>query len=160
MANAQIGEDLKSKLQSDLTESMRARDVVRTATIRMALTAVHADEVAGDAARALSDDEVITVLGREAKKRREAAAAYDSANRPELAERERAELAVLQAYLPEQLGDSELSAIVSAAVQMAAADGATGRQAMGAVMKVVKPAVGDRAEGGRVAAEVRRQLSL
>ena len=100
------------------------------------------------------------MLGREAKKRREAAAAYDSANRPELAERERAELVVLQAYLPEQLGDSELSAIVSAEVRAAAADGATGRQAMGAVMKRVKPAVGDRAEGGRVAAEVRRQLGL
>ncbi len=156
MADAQ----LKSRLQSDLTDAMRARDSIRSGTIRMALTAVRSDEVAGTTARELSDDEVISVLGREAKKRREAAQAYDSANRPELAERERAELAILQTYLPQQLSDLELTQLVDASVQAAAADGATGRQAMGAVMKSVKTAVGSRAEGGRVAAEVRRQLGL
>ncbi len=156
MAEAQ----LKNRLQSDLTDAMRARDSVRSATIRMVLTSVRSDEVAGQVARELSDDEVIGVLGREAKKRREAALAYDNANRPELAERERAELAVLQHYLPEQLDDEELTRIVAEAVQEAAVGGAQGRAAMGAVMKRVKPLVGDRAEGGRVAAEVRRQLGL
>jgi uncharacterized protein YqeY len=156
MAEAQ----LKNRLQSDLTAAMRARDGVRSSTIRMVLTAVRSDEVAGDTARELSDDEVITVLGREARKRREAALAYDNANRPELAERERAELAVLQDYLPEQVSDQELAEVVAKAVQEAAADGTQGRQAMGAVMKRVKPALGDRAEGGRVAAEVRRQLGV
>ena len=100
------------------------------------------------------------MIGREAKKRREAAAAYDGANRPELAERERAELAVLEAYLPQQLSDAELADIVTAAVEAAAAEGATGKGAMGPVMKRVKPAVGNRADGSKVAAEVRRQLGM
>jgi uncharacterized protein len=164
MSDAQIASSqqpaLKNRLTSDLTDAMRARDTVRLATIRMALTAVHADEVAGTSARELTDDEVVTVLGREAKKRREAATAYDGAGRPELAERERAELAVLEGYLPQQLGDVEIAAIVTAAVEAAAAQGATGKGAMGAVMKQVKPAVAGRADGAAVAAEVRRQLGM
>jgi uncharacterized protein YqeY len=148
--------DLKARLQSDLTEAIRSRDDVRSATLRMALTAVRAAEVAGTSARTLSDDEVEGVLGREAKKRREAASAFADAGRPDRAERENAELAVLEGYLPQQLTDEELSGIVSEAVGEV---GVTGPAAIGRVMKLVQPRVARRAEGGRVAAEVRRQLS-
>jgi uncharacterized protein len=150
---------LKQQLHSDLTDGMRARDELRTATLRMALTAVTNEEVAGKVARELSDDEVVAVLQREAKKRRESAQAYDDANRPELAERERAELGVLEAYLPAAMSDEDLTAIVTAAVAQARADGAEGPRAMGAVMKLVTPQVAGKAEGGRVAAEVRAQLA-
>lgn len=151
---------LKVRLHADLTESMRARDEVRTATLRMALTAVTTEEVAGQQARELSDDEVVAVLVREAKKRRESAEAYDGAARPELAARERAELVVLEGYLPAAMGDEELAAIVAVAVDEARAGGAEGPRAIGAVMKLVTPKVGAAAEGGRIAAEVRRQLGL
>jgi uncharacterized protein YqeY len=150
--------NLKEQLHSDLTDGMRARDELRTATLRMALTAITNEEVAGKVARELSDDEVVTVLQREAKKRRESAEAYDSADRPELADRERAELGVLDAYLPAAMADEALAAIVASAVAEARAAGAEGPRAIGAVMKLVTPQVAGQAEGGRVAAEVRRQL--
>jgi hypothetical protein len=148
---------LKEQLQSDLTVAMKARDELRAATIRMALTAITTEEVAGKQARVLSDDEVLTVLTREAKKRREAAEAFDGAGRAELADRERAEGEVLATYLPAQLGDDELADLVRAAI---AETGAEDPKAMGQVMKVVQPQVTGRAEGGRVAAEVRRQLGV
>jgi uncharacterized protein YqeY len=147
---------LKDRLQTDLTEAIRSRDELVAATVRMALTAVTNEEVAGKAARTLSDDEVVKVLAREAKKRREAAEAFDGAGRSELAARERAEGEVLARYLPAQLSDAEIAALVSEAI---AESGAAGPQAMGQVMKVVTPKVAGRAEGGRVAAEVRRQLA-
>jgi uncharacterized protein YqeY len=146
---------LKEKLRADMTAAMKARDELRTATLRMVLTAVTNEEVAGKAARELSDDEVLKVVAREAKKRREAADAFDGAGRTELADRERAEGAVLDEYLPAQLSDDELAALVKEAI---AESGAEGPKAMGQVMKVVQPKVAGRAEGGRIAAEVRRQL--
>jgi hypothetical protein len=151
--------DLKSRLQSDLTDAIRSRDEVRSATLRMALTAVRSAEVAGTSARTLTDDEVEAVLGREAKKRREAVTAFSDAGRADRAERETAELAVLEGYLPQQLSDEELSALVADAVSEVSAAGASGPAAIGRVMKIVQPKVARRAEGGRVAAEVRRQLS-
>jgi uncharacterized protein len=147
---------LKDRLQSDLTTSMKARDELRMATLRMALTAVRMEEVSGTSARELDDAEVMTVLTRETKKRREAAEAFDGGGRPDRADRERAESRVLADYLPAQLSDDELSALVSAAI---ADTGAEGPRGIGAVMKVVTPQVTGRAEGGRVAAEVRRQLA-
>lgn len=147
---------LKDRLQTDLTEAIRSRDELVAATVRMALTAVTNEEVAGKAARTLSDDEVVKVLAREAKKRREAAEAFDGAGRSELAARERAEGEVLARYLPAQLSDAEIAALVAEAI---AETGAAGPQAMGQVMKVVTPKVAGRAAGGRVAAEVRRQLA-
>lgn len=146
---------LKEQLQSDLTSAMKARDELRASTLRMALTAITTEEVAGKQARRLSDDEVLKVLMREAKKRREAAEAFSGAGRDELAHRERAEGEVLAGYLPAQLDDDELAALVRAAIEES---GAGGPQAMGQVMKVVQPRVAGRAEGGRIAAEVRRQL--
>jgi uncharacterized protein YqeY len=146
----------KDRLKTDLVSAMKARDELTTATIRMVLSAVGVEEVAGKAARELSDDEVLAVVGREAKKRREAATAFDDAGRTELAERERAEGTILDAYLPAQLGDDELGELVRAAVAEA---GATEPRQMGQVMKVLQPKVAGRAEGGRVAAEVKRQLA-
>jgi uncharacterized protein YqeY len=151
---------LKDQLQSDLTTAIKARDEVTSATIRMALTAITNEEVAGKQARALSDDDVLTVLGREAKKRRESAEAYDAASRPELAERERAELEVIARYLPQPLSDAEVEAIVASAVAEVSGSGATGGAAMGAVMKLVQPQVKGRADGGSVAGMVRSALGL
>lgn len=148
--------ELKDRLQADLTTAMKARDELTTATLRMALTAVKNEEVSGGEARDLPDDEVLKVLAREAKKRRESATAFSDAGRTELAEREDAERAVLEAYLPQQLSDEELAELVAAAVAEA---GATAPQQMGAVMKVVNPRVAGRAEGGRVAAAVKKALS-
>jgi uncharacterized protein YqeY len=151
--------DLKSRLQSDLTDAIRTRDEVRAATLRLALTAVRSEEVAGKSARTLSDADVVGVLGREARKRREAVAAFAEAGRADRAERESAELAVLEEYLPAQLTDEELAAIVAEAVTQVQAEGASGPAAMGRVMRAVQPRTAGRAEGGRVAAEVRRRLS-
>ncbi len=148
--------DLKDRLQADLTGAMRARDELTTATLRMALAAMTTEEVAGATARQLSDDEVLKVLAREAKKRREAAEAFSSANRPELAERERAEGGVLDRYLPTQLGDAEVAELVRAAVEET---GATGMPQMGAVMRAAQARAAGRADGKRLSAEVRRQLA-
>lgn len=146
---------LKQRLHDDLNAAMKARDQVTTATLRMALTAVTTEEVAGKSARELSDDEVLKVLAREAKKRREAAEAFSAAGRGELAERERAEGEVLDRYLPAQLDDADLAELVRAAI---AESGVSGPQQMGAVMKLVQPRVAGRADGKRVSDEVRRQL--
>ncbi|HET8614701.1 MAG TPA: GatB/YqeY domain-containing protein [Actinomycetales bacterium] len=147
---------LKQQLRDDLQTAMRGHDELRTATIRMVLTAITNEEVAGKAARELSDDEVQAVLRREAKKRREAAVAYADGGRPEQSQRESDEQAVIDAYLPAQLGDDELADLVRAAI---ADTGADGPKAMGAVMKAVQPRVAGRADGGRVSAEVRKQLA-
>jgi uncharacterized protein YqeY len=146
---------LKDRLETDLRTAMKARDELQTGTLRMALTAVRNAEVAGERARELDDDEVRTVLTKEAKKRRDAATAFADAGRAERADRERAEEEVLVGYLPAQLSDEELAGIVAGA--LAGVDG-TGKSAMGQAMKAAQAAVAGRAEGGRVAAEVRRQL--
>jgi uncharacterized protein YqeY len=147
--------ELKERLRADLTSAIRARDEIRTATVRMALTAITTEEVAGKQARELDDAEVLKVIAREAKKRREAAEAYDAAGRTELADRERAEGDVLAEYRPPQLDDAELTELVRAAVAEARA---TEPRQMGAVMKLATPRVAGRADGARVSAEVRRQL--
>ncbi|GAA1897985.1 GatB/YqeY domain-containing protein [Lapillicoccus jejuensis] len=147
---------LKETLRTDLTAAMKARDTTRSATLRMALTSVTNAEVAGDTAVELDDDAVLKVLAKEAKKRKEAATAYRDANRPELADKEEAELAVLEAYLPQQLGDDEVQELVRQAV---AETGATGMAQMGLVMKTVQPLVAGRADGAKVAAAVRAALA-
>ncbi len=148
--------ELKDRLRSDLTTAIRGRDEVATATLRMALAAITTEEVAGSDARELSDDEVVKVLARESKKRREAAEAFGSAGREELAERERAEGTVLERYLPTQLDDAAVSELVAAAV---AETGASGMQQMGVVMRVAQQKAAGRADGKRLSTEVRRQLS-
>ena len=147
---------LKARLRSDLTTAIKGRDELRSATIRMALAAITTEEVAGKVARELSDDEVLKVLGREVKKRKEAAEAFAGAGRAEQAAREEAEGEVLTAYLPAQLSDEELHGLVAAAV---AETGAEGPRAMGVVMKVLTPRIAGRADGSRVAAAVKSALS-
>lgn len=152
--------ELKDRLQSDLTDSIKARDDIRSGTIRMVLAAVSTEEVSGKQARELTDEDIVTVLGREAKKRREAAQAYDDAGRAELADKERAELAVIEGYLPAQMSEEEVRAIVDAAVTEVAAGGVEGGAAMGAVMKIVQPKVKGRADGSQVASMVKSALGL
>ncbi|QZY29345.1 GatB/YqeY domain-containing protein [Nocardioides coralli] len=148
---------LKDRLRQDLTTAMKSRDEVRSSTLRMVLTAITNAEVSGKEARQLSDDDVIGVLSTEAKKRREAAQAFDEGGRAEMAEKERAEAAVIADYLPEQLGEDEIAGLVRDAIEQtgAAADGMRG---MGKVMGVVTAQTKGRADGAVVAAEVRRQL--
>ena len=148
---------LKDRLRADLTTSIKGRDEVRSSTLRMLLTAITNAEVAGKTQVELSDDDIIGVLSTEAKKRREAATAFEDAGRAEMAEKERSELAVLTDYLPTQLGEAEIADIVAKAIEQtgAAADGMRG---IGKVMGVVQPQVKGKADGSAVAAEVRRQL--
>lgn len=148
---------LKDRLTADMRSALKARDELTTSTLRMALAAVGTAEVAGKAKRELTDDEVLVVLTKEAKKRREAATAFADAGRAEQAAKESAEGEVLDRYLPKQLSDAELTELVSGAL---AAGGFTGKAQMGPAMKAAQAAVAGQAEGGRVAAEVRRQLGL
>jgi uncharacterized protein YqeY len=147
---------LKTQLEADLRESMKARDELLTSTLRMAIAAVRTAEVAGKSARELSDDEVLGVLTKEAKKRREAAEAFADAGRAESAAKERAEGEILARYLPTQLTDEQIATIVGEALT---AGGFTTKAQMGPAMKAAQAAIAGRAEGGRVAAEVRRQLA-
>jgi uncharacterized protein YqeY len=146
---------LKDRLNDDLRAAMKSRDELITSTLRMALSAVRTAEVAGVEARELSDDEVLAVLTKEAKKRREAATAFAGAGRADQAAKETAEGEILDRYLPKQLTDAEIAEIVGRALT---SGGFTGKAQMGQAMKAAQAAVAGRAEGGRVAAEVRRQL--
>ena len=151
--------NLKEQLHTDLTAAIKAKDSLTSGTLRMVLSAITNEEVSGKEARVLNDQDMITVLNREAKKRKEAATAYDDAKRPELADKERAELQIIQAYLPAALSDENLAAIIAGAVAEVAASGTTGPSAMGAVMKIVSPQVSGRADGGAVAAAVKSTLA-
>lgn len=151
-------DSLKDRLRSDLTAAIRQRDKVRSGTIRMVLSAITEAEVAGSHATELSDQQVLDVVVREAKKRREAEDAFRAAGRVELAEKEHAERDVLADYLPSQLDAAEVSDVVRAAITEAGASGA-GMKGMGRVMALVTPRTKGRADGAAVAAEVRRQLS-
>jgi len=147
---------LKEKLQNDLTEAMRARDEVRSATIRMMLTAIKNEEVSGKEARDLNDQEVITVLSREAKKRREAAEAFEQAGAADRAANEKAEGVIIAEYLPAQLSESEIKDLITAAIKET---GASGPQQMGLVMKSIQPKIAGRADGGLVSSLVKAALS-
>lgn len=148
--------ELKERIRADLNDAMRARDQVRLRALRMALTSITNEEVSGHGHRELSDDDIVKVLTRETKKRREAAEAFASAGRADKAADERAEGEVLAGYLPAQLDDDELGRLVAAAI---AETGAEGMSDMGKVMKTLTPQIAGRADGARVAAEVRRQLA-
>jgi uncharacterized protein len=149
---------LKDRLRTELTASMKARDQLRSSTLRMVLTAITNAEVSGKQARVLSDSEVTGVLASEGKKRREAATAFDAADRPELAAKERAESAVIAEFLPEPMSADEISALVASTIETLGA-ASEGMRAMGRVMGAVTPQVKGRADGSAVAAEVRRQLA-
>lgn len=149
--------EMKDRLRAELTDSMRARDALRSSTLRMVLTAITNAEVAGKQARELSDDEVMTVIASESKKRREAATAFDGADRPELAAKERAEAAIIAEFLPAPLTDEQVTGLVTATIaELGVSD--DGMKAMGRVMGAISPHIKGRADGGAVSAEVRRQL--
>ena len=147
---------LKERLKEDLTASMRSRDEVRTGTIRMVLTAITNEEVAGKEVRILVDAEIVTVLSREAKKRREAAEAFDSAGSKDRAELERKEGGIIAEYLPAQLSEAELKEMIAAAITES---GATGPAGMGLVMKALSPKIAGRADGAAVSAAVKAALN-
>lgn len=149
---------LKERLRSDLTTAIKARDDLRSSTLRMVLTAVTTEEVAGKEHRELSDDDVLTVLTREGKKRREAAEAFGDAGREEQAAKERAEAEVIAAYLPQQLDQAEIEALVTQTIDELGVRG-EGPRAMGRVMGVLTPRTKGRADGGAVAAVVKAQLA-
>jgi len=147
---------LKEKLQSDLTDAIRSQDAVKSGTIRMLLAAITNEEVAGKSAKVLSDTEVITVLSREAKKRREAVEAYTNAKRDDLANKEKEEAAVIALYLPEQLSEADIKKLIADAI---AETNATGPAGMGLVMKVLQPKIAGKADGGVVSSLVKAALS-
>ncbi|MGA1591663.1 MAG: GatB/YqeY domain-containing protein [Candidatus Nanopelagicaceae bacterium] len=147
---------LKEKLQNDLTDAMRARDEIRSSTIRMIVTSIKNEEVAGKEARKLNDSEIITVLSREAKKRREAAEAFDQAGAKDRADQERAEGVVIGEYLPKQLTEDEIKSLIKAAV---AETGASTPAQMGLVMKSLQPKIAGKADGGLVSSLVKAALA-
>jgi len=146
---------LKEKLQSDLTDAIRSKDGVKSGTIRMLLAAITNEEVAGKSAKVLSDAEVITVLSREAKKRREAVEAYTNAKRDDLANKEKEEAAVIALYLPEQLSEADIKKLIADAIVETKASGPAG---MGLVMKVLQPKIAGKADGGLVSLLVKDAL--
>ena len=147
---------LKEKLQSDLTDAIRARDEVKSGTVRMLLAAITTEEVAGKSARVLNDAEIITVLSREAKKRREAVEAYTQAKRDDLANKEKAEAAVIALYLPEQLSEDQIKQMITEAIAKTNAAGPAG---MGLVMKELQPKIAGKADGGLVSTLVKAALA-
>ena len=146
---------LKEKLQADLTEAIRGRDEVKSGTIRMLLSAITNEEVAGKTAKVLTDAEIITVLSRETKKRREAVEAFTAAKRDDLADKEKAEGAIIAQYLPEQLSEAEIKKMIADAITETNAAGPAG---MGLVMKVLQPKIAGKADGGLVSGLVKAAL--
>ena len=149
---------LKDRIKSDITEAMKAREEAKLSTLRMVLSALQNAEVAGDEAIVLTDDQAIAVLRSEAKKRAESAQIYADAGRSDAATKERAEQAIIEAYLPAAMSDEDVAKIVAEEVANAAAAGATGGKAMGAVVKAVRERVGASADGGKIAALVKSAL--
>jgi uncharacterized protein YqeY len=147
---------LKEKLQADLTSAMRNRDEVRSSTIRMILTSIKNEEVSGKEMRELNESELITVLSREAKKRREAAEAFDQAGAKDRAETERAEGAIIAEYLPKQLSESEVNELIEAAIRET---GANSPAQMGLVMKNLQPKIAGKADGALVSSLVKAALA-
>ena len=149
---------LKETLKADLTQSIKDQNSIVSGTLRMALTAITNEEVSGKEAKELSDNDVLVVLTKEAKKRKESVEAYLQANRKDLADKESAELKVLEKYLPQALSDEELNTIIDEAIAEAKAQGAEGGKAMGVVMKIVQPKTVGRTDGALLAAKVKAKL--
>ncbi len=149
---------LKDQLKADLTTAMKSRNEVETSTLRMTLAAIMNAEVAGDAAVELSNDQVQSVVRAEAKKRAESADIYKDAGRLEAEAAERAELAILERYLPAAISDADLEKIVDSQIAIAAAQGLSGPKAMGAVVKAVRGQAGAGADGSQIANLVKAKL--
>jgi uncharacterized protein YqeY len=154
-----MSNSVKAQLQVDLTTAMKARDELATSTIRMVRAAIMNAEVAGEQAIELTDEQAIAVLRSEAKKRAESAEVYEQNGRPESAAKERAEIEIIERYLPAAMSDEQLASIVDEEVAAAAANGAAGGKAMGMVIKAVRDRAGATADGGRIAALVKERLA-
>ncbi len=150
---------LKDQLKKDLTQSLKDQDSIKSSTLRMALTAITNEEVSGKEAKVLTDPEVLSVLTKEAKKRKESVEAFNQANRKDLADKEAQELKVLEIYLPSALTEDELNKIIDEAIAEAKASGAEGMKAMGVVMKIVQPKTVGRTDGAQLAAKVKEKLN-
>ena len=151
--------EMKQQLTNDLTDAMRRRDAMTTSTLRLVKAAIMKAEVAGTTAVELDDQQILVILATEMKKRVEAADLYDQGGRTELATKERGEAAIIQRYLPTALTDDELNAVVATAVAETTIDASNPGKAMGMIVKVVREQVGQRADGGRIAAAVKSQLN-
>lgn len=154
-----MSDSIKDQLQAALTTAMKARDEVALSALRQALSAIAVAETSGSEQVVLSDEQVLAVLAVEVRKHHETADAFVTAGRPEKTERERAEAAVLEAYLPTALSDEELDGIIAAEIAAAATDGATGMKAMGRVVSAVRAKAGPTADGAAIAAKVKSALS-
>ena len=150
---------VKSDLKSALTTAMKARDELTLAALRLALSAISVAETAGDESVELSDEQVLAILAVEVRKHHETADAFATAGRPDRVERERAEAAVLEAYLPAALSDDDLQRFIGEEIAAAAAGGAEGMKAMGKVVSAVRAKAGPTADGGKIAAMVKAALA-
>jgi uncharacterized protein len=148
----------KQSIQADLTAAMKARESDVMGSLRMLLAAIGNAEVAGKEQSVLSSDEILQIVRSEVKKRNDSAELYEQGGRTELAAKEKMEIEILSRYLPAQMSDDDLNAIVASCVADAAAQGQTGPKAMGAVMKAAKERLGSSVDGGRVAAAVKAAL--
>jgi uncharacterized protein len=152
--------ELKARLRADLTTAMKARDKLRTATLRMLLAAIQSEEVSGKQSRELSDEDVLKVLAREAKKRGEAAEIYTQNGRGELAANEHAEARLIDEYLPTPLNEAELADVVDTALAQVAEElgERPGIRQMGQVMKAANVIAAGKADGARLSAAVKARL--
>jgi uncharacterized protein YqeY len=148
---------LKARITEDMKNAMRAKEATRLTTIRMLLAAMKQREV--DERIELADADVVAIIDKMIKQRRESIVQFDAGNRPELSAAERAEIELLQAYMPQPLADTEIDALINAAVADAAQGGATGMAAMGKVMAAIRPALAGRADMGAVSAKVKARLN-
>ncbi len=145
---------LKERIQDDMKTAMRAKDKARLGTVRLVLAAIKQKEV--DEQISLNDEHVLAVLEKMVKQRRDSIKQYEDAKRQELADVEKAEIAVLQEYLPEQMDSAELEAIVA---EIIASVGANGPQDMGKIMGALKPRIQGRADMGQASQLVKAKLS-
>ena len=154
-----MSDSVKTRMQTALTAAMKARDELTLSSLRQALAAISVAETAGAEQVVLDDAQVLAVVAVEVRKHHETADAFVTAGRPEKAERERAEAAVLEAYLPADLSDAELEELIAGEIAAAAADGATGMKAMGKVVAAVRGKAGPTADGAAIANKVKAALS-
>jgi uncharacterized protein YqeY len=147
---------LKDRITEDMKSAMRAKEASRLSTIRLLLAAIKQREV--DERITLSDADVVAVIERMVKQRHDSIAQFDAGHRPDLANAERAEVAILQTYLPQRMSDAEVDAAVDAAVASVAATGTQGPAGIGKVMAILKPQLAGRADMAQVAVKVKARL--
>jgi uncharacterized protein YqeY len=148
---------LKARITEDMKNAMRAKEATRLSTIRMLLAAMKQREV--DERIELADADVVAIIDKMIKQRRESIVQFDAGNRPDLAAVERAEITLLQAYMPQPLSETEVDALIASAVADAAQGGAVGMAAMGKVMAAIRPQLAGRADMSLVSAKVKSRLN-